>query len=58
MVILWGILNLLILCSSILILSSIPISLYPKKSLENNKAHTKDYYSLLFDVYGENTNNK
>ncbi|KAF0823127.1 hypothetical protein ACOSZF_16690 [Cytobacillus firmus] len=52
MFILSGIFYLVLLCSSILALSSIPISLYPKKKATKN-TYVKDYYSSLFDVYGD-----
>ncbi|MFE4522299.1 MAG: hypothetical protein ACQEXE_04340 [Bacillota bacterium] len=52
MFILSGIFYLVLLCSSILALSSIPISLYPKKK-SNKNTYAKDYYSSLFDVYGD-----
>ncbi|WP_160169253.1 hypothetical protein [Cytobacillus firmus] len=51
MFILSGIFYLFLLCSSILALSFIPISLYPKKTARNT--YVKDYYSSLFDVYGD-----
>ncbi|MCM3708744.1 MULTISPECIES: hypothetical protein [Cytobacillus] len=52
MFILSGIFFLVLICSSILALASIPISLYPKKKAIRN-THVKDYYSSLFDVYGD-----
>jgi hypothetical protein len=52
MFILSGIFYLVLLCSSILTLSSIPIYLYPKKRADKN-TYVKDYYSSLFDVYGD-----
>ncbi|WP_161805256.1 hypothetical protein [Sporosarcina globispora] len=58
MFILSGILYLVILCSSVLVLSSIPISLYPKKRVTNKNTYVKDYYSLLFDVYGDESSYK
>jgi hypothetical protein len=55
-----GILYLIFLCGSVLILASFPISQYQKNNLIKNKTNKKikDYYSLLFDVYGENINYK
>lgn len=52
-----GIMCLLFLCSSVLILSSFPISQYKKKHLIKKKFYKKinDYYSILFDVYYEIT---
>ncbi|MBN8203041.1 MULTISPECIES: hypothetical protein [Bacillaceae] len=58
MYILTGILYLVLLCSSILALSSIPISLYPKKKAENKDIYVKDYYRLLFDVYSDDSSHK
>ncbi|MGN7177462.1 hypothetical protein [Paenibacillus sp. FSL R5-0490] len=52
MFILSGIFYLVLLCSSVLALSSIPIFLYPKKKANSN-TYVKDYYSSLFDVYGD-----
>jgi hypothetical protein len=46
-----GILCLFFLCVSILFLASFPIYQY-KKNKTNEK--TKDYYSLLFEVFEEN----
>jgi hypothetical protein len=56
MVILVGILCIIFMCSSILILSSLTISLYQKKnpSKKNFRKKTKDFYSYLFDVYDDN----
>jgi hypothetical protein len=50
MVILMGIMCLIFLCSSILILSSLTISLHKKKKFLKKK---KDPYSFLFEVYDE-----
>jgi len=51
-----GILYLLFLCSSILILSSLPIALYQKKHYpkQSSLKKYKDYYFYLFDVYSDN----
>ncbi|GKU83304.1 hypothetical protein NCCP28_27000 [Niallia sp. NCCP-28] len=50
-----GILCLIFLCSSILILSSLPIALYQKKQYTKHKLlkKHKDYYLYLFDVYSD-----
>lgn len=50
-----GILCLLFLCSSVLILSSFPISLYKKKHPIKKKLDNKikNDYNILFDVYYE-----
>jgi hypothetical protein len=60
MSILIGIMCLIFLCSSVLILSSFPISLYQKRLPLKKKLDKKinDYNSLLFDVYEENTYSK
>lgn len=52
-----GIMCLLFICSFVLILSSFPISQYKKKHPIKKKFDNKikDYYSILFDVYDENT---
>lgn len=43
------------MCTSILIFASYPISQYNKRHSTKTdvEKNTKDYYSLLFDVYGE-----
>lgn len=57
MSILIGIMCLIFLCSSVLILSSFPIYQYKKRNPLKKKFDKKinDYYSILFDVYEENT---
>jgi hypothetical protein len=50
MVILVGIMGLVFLCSSIIILSSLTISLQQKKKILKKN---KDPYSFLFDIYDE-----
>ncbi|MBY6038153.1 hypothetical protein KUV80_15950 [Fictibacillus nanhaiensis] len=51
MVIVTGILCLVFLCTSILILSSFPISLHEKRDVVKKKPNHKDDYSYLFEVY-------
>jgi hypothetical protein len=60
MLVIIGIVCLILLCGSVLIVASFPISLYQKNNLLKNKTNKKikDYYSLLFDVYGESISHK
>lgn len=57
MVALVGIMCLVLLCGSILIIASFPISLYQKKRHIKKNVGEKaiDYYRYLFDVYDEST---
>lgn len=48
MVILFGVLCLILLCTSIIILASFAISLYEKK---NHKVKKNEPYSYLFDIF-------
>jgi hypothetical protein len=57
MSILVGIICLLFMCSSIVIVSSFPISQY-QKDHHVKKTKGTDYYSLLFNVYNETTHSK
>lgn len=58
MFVLIGIACLLVMCASILLLASVPISQYTKRHCTkmNDKQKAKDTYSLLFDVYERNDN--
>ncbi|MBD8071410.1 hypothetical protein [Bacillus sp. PS06] len=53
MVVLIGLVCIILLCGSVLILASFPIAQYQKDHPVKNTTtkKTKDYYSLLFDVY-------
>ncbi len=53
MVIFSGIISLIVMCISIVILSSFPVSLHEKKGLNRLRTEEKDPFSYLFDVYGE-----
>ncbi|WP_394604358.1 hypothetical protein [Fictibacillus sp. UD] len=53
MLIFSGIISLIVMCLSIVIFSSFPVSLHEKSGSKKLRTEKKDPFSYLFEVYGD-----